>query len=80
MAAAVLAGWLVLNKSKINCAPLSIVLFYVATNLFCTVSTFAPWPELAGMLEADELEGSQAGELAGVYPPIDRMGRDDKWF
>ena len=27
VAASVLAGWLVLNKSKIKCAPLSIVLF-----------------------------------------------------
>ncbi len=79
-AAAVLAGWLVRRKSKINCALLSIVLFYVLSNLFCTVYTFAPWPGMSGMLEADELEGCQAGGLAGLYPPIDRMERDDKWF
>ena len=65
VAAAVLAGWLVPNKSKTICAPLLIVLFYVLSNLFCTVGKFAPWPELAGMLEADELEGSQADGLAG---------------
>ena len=76
----VVVGVLVHSKSKTIRAPLSLVLFYVATNLFCTVSTFAPWPELAGMPEAGRLTGCQAGGLAGLYPPIDRMGRDDKWF
>lgn len=79
-AAAVLVVVLVHSKSKTIRAPCLLVLFYVAANLFCTVGRFAPWPELSAMLEADELEGSQAEGLAGLYPPIDRMGRDDKWF
>ena len=79
-AAAVLAGWLVRSKSKINCAPLSIVLFQCATNLFCTVGRFAPAEELAGMLEADELEGCQAEGPAGLYPPLHLYSWNDKWF
>ncbi len=78
VAAAVLAGWLVLNKSKTNCVPRLVVLFNRHSNLFCTVSTFAPWARVSGMLEADEPEGSQAEGLAGRYPPIDRRGRDDE--
>jgi len=80
VAAEALVVVVVLNKSKIKCAPLSIVLFYVATNLFCTIAEFAPWPELAGMLEAGRLEGCQADGLAGRYPPCEVYSWDDKWF
>jgi len=80
VAAEVLAGWLVLNKSKTNCAPCLLVLFYVAANLFCTVGSFAPWPELAGMLEEGRRMGCQAGGLAGLYPPLHLYSWDDKWF
>ena len=80
--AAVLVVVMVRIKSKTNCAPCLLVLFYVAANLFCTVGSFAPWPELAGMPEAGRLEGSQAGGLAGVYPPLHLYSRNDKsvWF
>ena len=33
---------MVLNKSKTNCAPLSMVLFYRHSKLFCTDAEFAP--------------------------------------
>ncbi len=79
-AAAVLAGWLVRRKSKINCALLSIVLFYVLSNLFCTVYTFAPWPGMSGMPEAGRRMGCQAGRLAGLYPPLMLYSWDDKGF
>ena len=78
--AAVLVVVVVLNKSKTIRAPRLLVLFYVAANLFCTVSTFAPWPELAGMLAEGRRTGCQAGGLAGLYPPLHLYSWDDKWF
>ena len=77
-AAAVLEAAMVRNKSKTNCAPLSMVLFYRHSNLFCTAYTFAPAAGLVGMLEAVRLEGSQAEGLAGLYPPLHSYGWDDK--
>lgn len=78
VAAAVLVVVMVRRKSKSFVVPLLMVLFIVHSKLFCTDAEFAPAAGLVGMLEADELEGSQAGGLAGLYPPIDRIGRDDK--
>ena len=69
---------MVRNKSKTNCAPLSMVLFIVHSNLFCTAWEFAPADGLAVMPEAVMLEGSQAGGLSGLYPPLHLYSRDDK--
>ena len=79
-AAAAMMVVLVHSKSKIIRAPCLLVLFYVAANLFCTVGRFAPAEELAGMLEADELEGCQAEGPAGLYPPLHLYSWNDKWF
>ena len=80
----VLAGWLVREKSKTNFVLLSMVLFYVAANFFCTDAVFAPMPSVPGMLEAGRLEGRQAGRqagrLAGRYPPFDGICWDDRGF
>jgi len=80
VAAAVLVVVVVRIKSKTNCAPCLLVLFYVAANLFCTAYTFAPWPELAGMMAEGRRTGSQADGLAGRYPPCEVYSWDDKWF
>ncbi len=71
---------LVHSKSKINCAPLSIVLFNVRSNLFCTIAEFAPWSELAGMMAEGRRTGCQADGLAGRYPPCEVYSWNDKWF
>ena len=76
--AAVLAGWLVRRKSKTIYAPLSMVLFIVHSNLFCTAWEFAPAARVPRVPGEGRPEGSQAEGLVGLYPPIDRMGRDDK--
>lgn len=68
MAAAVLAGWLVRNKSKTICAPRFMVLFYVQSNLFCTDAEFAPMAAAGSVPAAVRLEGSQAGRWRGDTP------------
>lgn len=56
------------------------VLFYVQSKLFCTDADFAPARTVPGMLEAVMRMGSQAGRLAGRYPPLEVYGWDDKGF
>lgn len=76
---AVLVGRLVHSKSKIKCAPLSMVLFYRHSKLFCTACGFAPAARVPSVPGEGRQEGSQAGGLAGLYPPLHSYGWDDKW-
>lgn len=75
---AVLEAAMVRNKSKTNCAPLSMVLFYRHSNLFCTAWEFAPSARVPRVPGEGRPEGSQAEGLAGLYPPLHSYGWDDK--
>ena len=66
----VLSGWLVHSKSKTIRSPLSMVLFYGQSNLFCTDADAAPVPTVGTVPGEGWLEGCQAGGLAGLYPPF----------
>ena len=71
---------LVRNKSKTNCAPRLLVLFYVQSKLFCTDAGFAPTARVPRVPSEGRPEGSQAEGLAGLYPPIEVYGWDDRGF
>ena len=69
---------MVRNKSKSFVVPLSMVLFYVHSNLFCTDAEFAPAARVPRVPGEGWPEGSQAEGLAGRYPPLYSYGWDDK--
>lgn len=69
---------MVRNKSKTNFVPLSMVLFNVRQNLFCTAWEFAPAARVPRVPGEDWPEWVQAEGLAGRYPPLHSYGWDDK--
>ena len=75
---AVLVVVMVRNKSKSFVVPLSMVLFYMHSKLFCTAWEFAPAARVPRVPGEGRLEGSQAEGLAGLYPPLHSYGWDDK--
>lgn len=65
MVAAVLAGWLVRNKSKTIIEPTTVVVVGDVAILFCTVGSFAPMAEVVGGVGA----GEAGGEGWQAIPP-----------
>ena len=79
VAAAVLVGCLVRNKSKTIYAPRFMVLFNVHIDLFCTDADFAPMAEAVRWGGgADGMVGSCAA-WRSYTPPLDGICWDDKW-